>query len=588
MEYTYAKKPKPKGKVNPPCPAPEPPPTETCCELVCFERPNYFCGHLLTDTDLTREQWYFREKNKLYHRTIHGHGIICGLRLTCDPECPGGVLIGEGYAIDDCGNDLVVCEPLRFDVIGVLRKKGYLVEEAPADPCKPKEQEPECKVRQCFYITICYQEEPTDFTTPFIAGCRAGPSECEPTRTREGVRFDVLAELPKEAGWLDDLKVRLETCFKLFSEGAFAQALQKHKDHLNAIINSETGTVITAEQCRDLFCELRGLLLLYLKKYPDKYNCKLVEEILEIPIPSPPQGEDYGDFREKCRKSICDLLELAWQHVVSCWLGELVPPCPEPSQAACIVLGTVEVENGRVVRVCNCPRSYVWSFAHFFEVLLATLMDGIACETDDNHYDKDPCDKKGGKRVCCREFDLNCEWILRLLRIDPRAPRYASTAAIDAATMLRQSLSNAFDFTRSGTFSPQIFSKMPLESVRTALSDLGVGVSQIEEPLEAKPPHPLEILQRIGLSTPDKPVVLSLSEQQGPVAEAHSETYLNATLAPSEREQLGKRIEVAEGAATNAQQQVQRLEERVKELEEKIVQILGSKGDESPPRSRGK
>lgn len=581
MEHTYTKKSKPVSKTTAPCPAPEPPPTVTCCELVCFERPTYFCGHLLTDADLMREQWYFREKNKLYHRTLHGHGIVCGLRLTCDPQCPGGVVVEEGYAIDNCGNDLVVCEPLAFDVVGPLREKGYLVEVAPADPCKPKEKEPECKVRQCFYVTICYQEEPAEFTTPLIAGCRSGPSECQPTRIREGVRFDILAELPDEANWLDDLKSRVEACFQVFSEGAFAQALKDNSEFLAKLGQGEA-TQEDYRCCCEIFYHLRGLFLLYLKKHSDKYNCNLEEEILKIHCPKTVEYYDKG----WC-DAICQLLKLIWQYVVSCALGEMIPRCAEPTQASCIVLGTVEVENGHVARVCNCPRSYVWSFAHFFEVLLATQMDGIACETDDDHYDKDPCDKKGGKRVCCREFDLNCEWLLRLLRIDPCAPRYASTAAIDAVMMLRQSLSNAFDFTRSATFSPQIFSQMPLESVRTALSDLGVKASEVKQgPLEAKPPHPLEILQRIGLSTPDKPVVLS--ERRGSVAEAHSETYLNATLAPSERTQLETRIKEAEGAATNAQRQVQSLEEKVKKLQDQMVLILDSKGDERPPRSRGK
>lgn len=576
MEHTIAKKRKQMSKPRVPCPAPETPPTETCCELVCFERPNYFCGHLLTDADLMREQWYFREKNKLYHRTLHGSGIVCGLRLTRDPNCPGGVLIDEGYAIDDCGNDLVVCEPLPFDVVGRLREKGYLVEEAPADPCKPKEEKPECKVKQCFYITICYQEEPAEFTTPFIAGCRAGPSECEPTRIRESVRFDILAELPGEANWLDDLKSRVEACFKVFSEGAFAQALKDKSEFLAKVIQGEA-TQDDYRSCCEIFYHLRGLFLLYLKKHPDKYNCNLEEEILKIHCPE--TGEYYG--KGWC-DAICQLLKLIWQYVVSCALGEMVPRCPEPTQASCIVLGTVEVENGRVVRVCNCPRSYVWSFAHFFEVLVATLMDGIACETDESHADKDPCGKKDGKRVCCRELDLNCEWLVRLLRIDPCAPQYASMAAIDAASLLRRSLASTFDFTRAGTFSPQMFTHMPVENMRAALTELGVKVHQVKEPLDTKAPHPFEFLQRIGLATVDKPVVLS--ERQGTVAAAYAETYVNATLAPDEREAFVNEIKEAREAAEKATALATSFEERIKTLED----LLTKGGGKSSPGGRSK
>jgi len=106
-----------------------------CCSLVCFERPNYFCGHLLTDEDLSLEVRYVTEKNKMRNRYLFGHGVVCGLKLYCDVECKGHIRVGEGYAIDGCGNDLVVCETTPFDLIGTLRKKKMLLTEPEADPC---------------------------------------------------------------------------------------------------------------------------------------------------------------------------------------------------------------------------------------------------------------------------------------------------------------------------------------------------------------------------------------------------------------------------------------------------------------------
>ena len=104
------------------------------CGLECLTRPAYFCGQLLTDADLTLDQRYFRRKNRLYHQALHGHGIVCGLRLTCDPDCEGRVRIEEGYAIDECGNDLVICETRVFDVISRLRQKNLLIK--PSKPAK--------------------------------------------------------------------------------------------------------------------------------------------------------------------------------------------------------------------------------------------------------------------------------------------------------------------------------------------------------------------------------------------------------------------------------------------------------------------
>ena len=171
-QKTY-KKPKSEG-----CHCSDPKPDGSCCNLICFERPNYFCGHLLTDTDLSKEQQYVIEKHKLYNRALHGWGVVCGLRLTCgDPECCGSIVIDEGYAIDDCGNDLVVCEPLRFDVVSLLKEKGWIVGDPVYDPCLPEDDQEDCEYTQCFYVTVCYDEEPSDFTTPFVAGCR----RCSPS-----------------------------------------------------------------------------------------------------------------------------------------------------------------------------------------------------------------------------------------------------------------------------------------------------------------------------------------------------------------------------------------------------------------------
>jgi hypothetical protein len=182
---------------------------------MCFERPNYFCGHLLTDVDLSLDQKYVVEKSKLYHRAIDGYGIACGLKMTCDPACKGHIRIGEGFAVDDCGHDLVVCESTCFDVIGALRKKGLLVVDEPEDECEPRERKRRCEIKQCFYITICYEETETNYETPFQSSCTAGPKQCLPTRTHEGVRLDVTDTLPPQHSYLKDLEKRFKHCFEI-------------------------------------------------------------------------------------------------------------------------------------------------------------------------------------------------------------------------------------------------------------------------------------------------------------------------------------------------------------------------------------
>lgn len=560
MAHTHLATQTPPRTVVAPCPSPTPEPPVTCCELICFERPRYFCGHLLTDADLSKEQQYVIEKHKLYHRTLHGHGVVCGLRLTCDPHCHGHILIGEGYAIDDCGNDLVVCESLSFDVLGRLREQGYLVESEPPDPCQPPETHPVCKVRQCFYVTVCYQEEQAEFTTPFVVGCRPTVSDCEATRIRESVRFDVVAELPRQTNGLDDLQTRIAGCAKLFSEGAFAQALKTHAAELAAAVSGQASVENHKQYC-DILCELRGLLLLYLRRYPDKYNCTIEADIRDLSCPR----ENTDTYGTDIQHAFCRLLELAYQHVMSCIFGELVFPCPEPSQASCVVLGTVEVENGQLVRVCNCPRSYVWSFANFFEVLIATVLGGIACEADER------------KHTCCRTFTLqDCKEFVNLLQANERTLTLGSTAFIEGLRAVQQGLRYGFDFTRPEVIPSGLFNGMAVSRAQQVAHDLGVPLTVQDQPPQPQPLGPIDALLASVLKTTADPLVAFQS--QGRIAAVQPELHPPTTLASGEREQLEAQIRQAQAAATAATQQVQALQGELTQKQDEIAALQGEVG----------
>ena len=217
----------------------------TCCELICFERPQYHCGHLLTDADLALQVKYQVEKNKLRNRALHGHGVVCGLKLTCDPGCDGHIIVHDGYAIDDCGNDIIVCERQRFDVVAALRAKKLIWhehrhdhwdrrkhwdqhdQERRHDPCEPEFEGRECRIRECFHVLICYDEEDCQFETPFQAGCASGPQDCVPTRTRETFRLEVTDRLPEERSYIDWLEKRLKHCFRLFRDGSVGRLMKQ-------------------------------------------------------------------------------------------------------------------------------------------------------------------------------------------------------------------------------------------------------------------------------------------------------------------------------------------------------------------------
>lgn len=76
-----------------------------------LKRPHFFAGQLLDAATLQMEQDYHREKVRRHNRNLHGFGIVSGLGVrvetTTDPN-GGRLVIDPGYAIDPCGEELVL------------------------------------------------------------------------------------------------------------------------------------------------------------------------------------------------------------------------------------------------------------------------------------------------------------------------------------------------------------------------------------------------------------------------------------------------------------------------------------------------
>lgn len=69
------------------------------------KRPHFFSGKLLTADDLAQEQQYTIEKFKRHNRTLHGFGIVSGLKVTAKA---GQIVVQPGLALDCEGNELSI------------------------------------------------------------------------------------------------------------------------------------------------------------------------------------------------------------------------------------------------------------------------------------------------------------------------------------------------------------------------------------------------------------------------------------------------------------------------------------------------
>jgi hypothetical protein len=158
------------------------PPCPVCGGLECLCRPRFFAGQLLSEEDLRALDHYVIEKNKLHNRYLHGWGVVCGLEVLCH-ECKGWVTIKQGYALDPCGNDIIVCKDYPFDLCAKIKeccdrkRKDWECEPMAGPP-------PDCTdVEQCWFVTLRYREFESRGITALqsssqSSGCACGSADC--------------------------------------------------------------------------------------------------------------------------------------------------------------------------------------------------------------------------------------------------------------------------------------------------------------------------------------------------------------------------------------------------------------------------
>ena len=182
------------------------------CPNAGILRPNFFAGQLLTEDDLQQITTYQNAKRRLTNRYLVGTGVVCGLDVVAssDPKTPGVVTVNPGYALDCCGNDIVLSCPYPIDVNTMIRDEGLDC----GDPCE--EANGDQGGHREYLLCVRYSEVPSEPVSPYSPG---GTTSCVNTRVAESCTFELRCP-PKKPKPTTDLRERVVDLLKQIEDCA--------------------------------------------------------------------------------------------------------------------------------------------------------------------------------------------------------------------------------------------------------------------------------------------------------------------------------------------------------------------------------
>jgi hypothetical protein len=385
--------------------SPQQPKTPCCCPacsgLECLERPRFFANQLLTDTDLTSEQNYMLAKNRLHNRYLHGAGVVCGLEVVCN-DCNGSVTVQPGYAIDPCGNDIIVCDATSFDVVKAIEECCRARRRRAKSGCDPymPPQDDGCKGNeQHWCITIEYLEREARGITPLRndapCGCSGGgscgcgkhshgasakngkaccapapmeqpqASACEPSRFLERFKLCVVEDhCSSEERAPGALQKQLVACTQGLKD--FLDLIPQQYRTAVQQLEAGTPTGLSAAQLYAVCCAVRQAAIQFLTSRSYRTFCTDLELLPMCPPPPSdqnPLGGVPAGYEATVAAAVQQIMKLVVQSLLQCFCSALLPPCPDTTCDDRLILACVTLRNGKVVEICNFAcRQYAGSF----------------------------------------------------------------------------------------------------------------------------------------------------------------------------------------------------------------------------------
>lgn len=169
------------------------------CDTGLLERPRYFPRQLITPTEMTLEQTYFRDKLRRHNRLLHGWGVVCGA-VVCPITNTNGlepwkVLVRPGYILGPYGDEIVIDSERVVDLrtSGLTGMTGEPGREFVDPWCSDVFDE---RRKGPVYVAVKYKEVMTRPVRVQPAGCGCDDTQCEYSRWQDGYEIRVLEECP--------------------------------------------------------------------------------------------------------------------------------------------------------------------------------------------------------------------------------------------------------------------------------------------------------------------------------------------------------------------------------------------------------
>lgn len=348
--------------------------TQACCcpacaGLACLDRTRFFAGQLLTDADLNNEQSYWLAKSRLHNRYLHGWGVVCGLQVVC-AECDGWVTVKTGYALDPCGNDIIVCQDYPFNLAQAVA--ACCAPAKTAANCSPLRYTPPpacLDMPQTWCVTIQYQEQQSRMVTPLqqptttgsngacTCACATMPSSqgtststsaaataaCQATRIVEGFQIGITpAPTASDAtpgtgpGTIFYQGVQcLETAATLVAQNPYPNGIPQN---------------VTYQQAYQAICNYSQTVQNALSAFLVTH-CAWEDEFANIKI-TPPTNDGLGD-KNSLSSALKTIVAFIGAFSFDCLCISWMPPCPAAPCDSRLILACVTMQGKKIVDICH-------------------------------------------------------------------------------------------------------------------------------------------------------------------------------------------------------------------------------------------